>query len=189
MAKKTDEEIAAAVQSGDLESFSILVGRYESKIKRYARKFLAGSEDIDDVAQDIFIKSYTNIKSFDSERKFSSWIYRIAHNELVNLLKKKERKPLLFFDPDTLFPHPVSDDSADSFTEESELRHVFNKCFDKIPAKYRESLMLYYFEHLSYKEISDIIRIPVSTVGIRLKRGKKLLKSICKNLGMDYGRE
>jgi len=182
---KTDEEIAAMVQSGDLESFSFLVERYEAKIKRYARKFLANKEDIDDITQDIFIKTFVNIKSFDIAKKFSSWIYRIAHNELINSLKKKDRSPLLFFDADTLFPHPVAKDETDKKTVRGETKEIIDKCLDKIPVKYREPLVLFYIEELSYEEIADIMHVPVSTVGVRLKRGRRMLKAICDDLNIS----
>lgn len=186
--QKTDEEIAALVQSGDLESFSFLVERYEVKLKRYARKFLARAEDIDDIVQEIFIKTYINIKSFDSEKRFSPWIYRIAHNELVNELKRKERSPLLFFDADTLFPHPISKEMADKKTQEKEVKKILDKCLGKIPSKYREPLVLFYIEELSYNEIAEIMHVPASTVGVRLKRGKRMLKKLCDELKLSYGK-
>ena len=182
MQNKTDEEIAAMVQSGDLESFSFLLERYENKIKRYARKFISNTEDINDITQDIFIKTYINIKSFDADKKFSSWIYRIAHNELINALKKKDRNPLLFFDADTLFPHPISKEETDKKTIRDEIKREINKCLDKIPPKYREPLVLFYIEELDYGEIADVMRVPVSTVGVRLKRGRRMLKAICDKL-------
>jgi RNA polymerase sigma-70 factor (ECF subfamily) len=187
MENKTDEEIAVMVQSGDLESFSFLVERYEKKLKRYAKKFLANPEDINDIAQEIFIKAYVNIKSFDAEKKFSPWIYRIAHNELINMLKKKEKSPLPFFDADTLFPHPVSREETDKKTREEETKRVLNKCLKEIHPKYREPLLLFYAESLSYNEIAEVMHVPVSTVGVRLKRGKKMLKSLCDKLELNYG--
>lgn len=186
MQNKTDEEITAMVQSGDLESFSFLVERYEGKLKRYARKFLANPEDINDIAQEIFIKAYVNIKSFDTDKRFSPWIYRIAHNELVNSLKKKEKNPLLFFDADTLFPHPVSKEETDRKTQSDEIKKVLDKCLNQIPFKYKEPLLLFYMEELSYNEIAEVMRVPVSTVGVRLKRGKRMLKNFCDKLKLNY---
>jgi len=189
MRDKTDEEIAAIVQSGDLESFSFLVERYEAKLKRYARKFLSNPEDINDVAQEIFIKTYINIKSFDTDKRFSPWIYRIAHNELVNMLKKKEKNPLPFFDADTLFPHPISKEETDRKTKEDETKRAINKCLKEIPFKYREPLLLFYMEELNYNEIAEVMRVPISTVGVRLKRGKRMLKSICDKLNLNHENE
>ena len=78
MAEMTDEEIALRVQRGDADAYGTLIERYQAKLMRYARKFLVDSEDATDIVQDIFIKTYENIQSFDATRRFSPWIYRIA---------------------------------------------------------------------------------------------------------------
>ena len=89
MSLETDEEIAKRVQGGDVDSFGVLIERYEEKIARYARKFLMRGEDVKDIVQEVFIKAYVNIQSFDTRQRFSPWIYRIAHNEFINAIKKK----------------------------------------------------------------------------------------------------
>ena len=82
----TDEEIAEMIQKGNSKFFESLIKRYEAKMTRYARKFLSNYHDIEDLVQNIFIKVYVNIKSFNTSRKFSPWIYRIAHNEFINAI-------------------------------------------------------------------------------------------------------
>jgi RNA polymerase sigma-70 factor (ECF subfamily) len=176
MKESTDEEIARRVQTGDVESFSLLLERYEKKISRYARKFLSHPDDVKDIVQDVFVKAYVNINSFDATRRFSPWIYRVAHNEFVNALKKKKSEKVSFIDFDVFFPHPAAKETADSDVDRSDLRRMLDSYLDKLPVKYREPLVLYYFEEMDYREISDIMRLPVSTVGIRLQRGKVLLK-------------
>lgn len=178
VSQQTDEEIARLVQSGNIELFGILIERYEEKMLRYGKKFLRGFEDIEDIVQDVFIKAYENIQSFDAKRKFSSWLYRIAHNEFVNAIKKKSKNPLFFFDSDTLFPHPISKENSNKEANRGELNKIIDKCLDKLNLKYREPIILYYFEELSYKEIADILHIPIGTVSIRLKRGKEIIKKI-----------
>src|SRR3954468_17989992 len=91
----SDEEVAKLIQQGDKEKFSILMQRYEKRLLRYGKKFLSDKENIEDIVQDVFMNTYQNIKSFDSSLKFSSWIYRIAHNAFVNGLRKKNRNPLV----------------------------------------------------------------------------------------------
>jgi len=169
----SDEDIVKLVQSGEIEPFAILVNRYEKKMKRYGRKFLSEREDIEDIVQRIFIKSYENIQSFDVKRKFSSWLYRIAHNEFVNELKR--RKPLRFFDLDVIFPHLLS--YKENYGQNVD-RQILNKYLNRLPDNYREVIVLRYFEELDYKEISDILKIPVSTVGVRLKRGLNKLRDV-----------
>jgi len=175
--KKSDEKIAQLVQLGNIDIFGDLIEKYESKLLRYGRKFIRGTEDIEDVVQDVFIKAYKNIQSFDLKRKFSSWIYRIAHNEFVNALKKQKKKPLSLFELDVILPHS-SVEEVDEKIDNYEIVQKLDKYLDKLKLKYREPLILYYIEELSYKEISDILHIPISTVGIRLKRAKEQLKKI-----------
>lgn len=185
MLELTDEDIAVRVQKGEIEAFGELVNRYEERMSRYARKFLFAGEDAKDLVQDVFIKAYVNIQSFDAGRKFSSWLYRIAHNEFINAGKKKSRLPVFAFDLDALFPHLAAKETADSEAMRKELKGMLDQCLDKLDLKYREPLVLYYIEDLDYREIADILQIPVSTVGVRLARGKALLRSIFEK---KYGR-
>lgn len=172
----TDEALAARVQRGETEAFGQLVERYEAKLLRYARKFLFGYEDAEDIVQDVFLKAYMNIRGFNIGRRFSPWIYRIAHNEFINAIKRKGREPLSFFDPDTFFPHPQARETADGPLHTEELRRELDTHLDKLDAKYREPLVLFFFADLNYQEIADVMHIPISTVGVRLKRGKDMLR-------------
>ncbi len=185
----TDEAVAVRVQKGETEAFSLLLERYEKKITRYARKFLSHPDDVKDIVQDVFVKAYVNIKSFDSSRRFSPWIYRIAHNEFINALKKKKSEKISFIDFDVLLPHPAAVETADADVDRQDLRRLLDGGLKKMPAKYREPLVLYYFEEMNYREIGDIIHLPVSTVGIRLQRGKLLLKKILDERQKSYPAE
>jgi len=185
--EKTDEEIAAQVQKGDIESFGVLMERYENKLTRYGKKFLADNEDIKDLVQEVFIDAYMNIKGFDANRKFSSWIYRIAHNKFINTVKKKWREMIFPFDLDLLFPQPIAEETADGELHKQDLKKILDQCLNDISPKYREPIVLYYFEDMDYKEIAEILEIPVSTVGVRLRRGKAILKKLFKQLDKTYG--
>ncbi|HVM73338.1 MAG TPA: RNA polymerase sigma factor [Candidatus Paceibacterota bacterium] len=176
---ETDEAIALRVQAGDGDAFGTLIERYQAKLMRYARKFLLDPDDATDIVQDIFIKSYQNIQSFDASRRFSPWVYRIAHNEFVNALKKRiSRRTVFTIDFDTLFPHLVAPDTSDSAAMERDTRAALDQYLDQVGPKYREPLVLYYLEGMDYKEISEILQIPVSTVGVRLARGRAALQKI-----------
>ena len=168
------------VQKGDIESFRILVERYEAKIARYAKRFFFDGDEGKDIVQDVFIKAYVNIQSFDTSRRFSPWIYRIAHNEFVNNIKRrqKERENVSIFDFDLLFPHLVAKETADDGFNKAEVKRMLDQSLNKLNEKYKEPLVLYYFEDMDYREIADVLHIPVSTVGVRLQRGRAMLKKI-----------
>lgn len=183
----TDEELVVRVQKGDTEAFGTLVERYEEKLLRYGRRFLSRSEDIEDIVQDVFMSAYQNIKGFDTRARFSPWIYRIAHNAFVNEFRKHKRTPVVFVDFDTLISHPVYDDPALHEREQKEMRVMIEKGLGEMEIKYREVLILYYLEDMSYKEISDILKVPTGTVGIRIKRAKSLLRKVYDKKGINYG--
>ncbi|MFH0890803.1 MAG: RNA polymerase sigma factor [Candidatus Liptonbacteria bacterium] len=177
LADKTDEEVVVLVRSGDSDSFGIVIARYEERMLRYARRFLLDTEDAKDLAQEVFIKAYANLQSFDAARKFSSWLYRIAHNEFLNFIKRKNgRQVFSLFDVDTLFPHPIAKETADQGIGLRENKEWLEKSLSTLDAKYREPIILYYLEEMDYREIADILEIPVSTVGVRLARGREMLK-------------
>ena len=177
----SDEQLAGKVQNGDVGAFDMLLQRYQAKILRYGNKFLLAPQDIEDVTQEIFLKVYRFIKSFDASRKFSPWIYGIAHNEFINLGKKRKGEPVHFFDFDTFFPHPSSKESPEKDLDKKHMAELLESYLNKIPAKYREPLVLYYLEDLSYSDIADVLRIPVTTVGVRLNRAKARLKAEAAN--------
>jgi RNA polymerase sigma-70 factor, ECF subfamily len=180
MVDESDEALVKAVQNGQSEVFGELITRYEDKLRRYGTRFLPRPEAVTDCVQDTFIKAYTNIQSFDIKQRFSPWIYRIAHNTFVNELRRNERHhfPFLGLEADTFFAMTPSNETADSeaLTRErvEEMKHLLHN----LTPKYREIVILYYFEELSYEEISAVLRIPITTVGVRLNRSRFQLKKL-----------
>ncbi len=175
---QTDEDIARLVLAGQAEHFGLLVLRYEEKLKRYGHRFLSNREHIEDIVQNVFLSAFENFRSFDPNRRFSPWIYRIAHNAYVNALKRREREPFPFFDPEVLFPHPVAHERPDQDLDAKQIRELLDALLAEIDAKYREPLVLFYYEELNYIEISDVLHLPVATVGVRISRGRKKLQQL-----------
>lgn len=185
VASLSDEELASLVQNGQSEKFGELMRRYSPKLFRYGKQFLRDIDNIEDVVQDVFIKTYQNINSFDATQRFSPWIYRIAHNTYINYIKKQNRGPLYLFDFDIVMSHTVSEeDPIIKEREQKEIKEIVEKGLSQIEPKYREILVLYYIEDLSYKEIADILQVPIGTVGVRVMRAKKILKEKYKELGI-----
>ncbi len=174
----TDEELALRIQKGESEPLGTLMERYEPKLLRYGNKFLAGREDIVDLVQEVFVSVYQNIQSFDAGRRFSPWIYRIAHNMFVGELRKRSRQPVRFFgfEFDTFVPHPVQEATQVPEHEAQEMKIFLEKGLAQIPAAYSEILILRYLEELSYQEIADVLHIPLGTVSVRIARGKEAMR-------------
>ena len=183
MNEPTDEELAQLVQNEDHRSLAALMDRYTLKLLRYGHRFLSSEDDIADVVQDVFVSAYQNIRDFDSTRRFSPWIYRIAHNAFVDSLRKRAKGPVYGLDFDRVVPHPIYEDPDEDEKEKEEMRVVLEKHLEELPASYREIVDLYYFENFKYQEIADVLRIPIGTVGIRLSRARQILKKgMSKNL-------
>lgn len=182
----TDEELARLTQGGDREAFGVLVDRYEAKLARYGRKFLSVEEDIEDVLQEVYIRAYRNIQSFDTRQRFSPWIYRIAHNTFVNELRRKSRAPFFTVDFDSFIAHPHADEKTERESEEREMKELVEKGLEQVPPKYREVLILFYLEDLSYQEIADVLQVPIGTVSVRLKRAKEALGKVYETMNVTY---
>lgn len=177
----SDEELVAKIVRGDVRSYGDLMARYEAPLLRYITYLIHDRDMADDVLQDTFIKTYRNLARFNQHRKFSSWIYRIAHNTAMDAVKRN---------------HPISMDEADlgrlatvepgiaELIDKEILARDVNRCLSKLDTKYRAPLLLYYFQQKNYAEVSDILRIPSATVGVRISRGKQRLREICKHMGV-----
>jgi len=174
--EKSDEEIARLIQEGGNDALEILIDRYSPKLLRYGKKFLSNEDATKDIVQEVFIKVYQNIKSFDTKRSFSPWIYRIAHNSFANYLRNAGKEPVVALDLDVFLEYHVYDDPAIEQKEKEEIGVLLEKGLLNLPLKYKEVLVLHYFEDLSYQEIADILHVPIGTVGIRLRRAREALK-------------
>lgn len=175
--KLPDEKIVELICSKDKKLYSEIIKRYQDKLMRYTLYLIRDNDKAKDIVQETFIKAYINLNSFNTKKKFSNWIYRIAHNETINFLKKYKKEislnDNLKFENDNII--------EDNFLK-TELKDLIWKCIDKIPTSLKEPLILYYFEEKSYEEISDVLRIPIGTVGTKINRAKILLKKICQEM-------
>ncbi len=176
-----DEYIIKKIQNGDKDLYAVIIDRYNDKISRHVSRMLGAGDDATYIVQDVFIKTYINIQSFDTERKFNSWIYRIAHNECINFYKKKKPIYMSMFEFDTILPHYSNIKDPVTLSMEKEDKEKIAKVLSELDVKYREVIVLYYFEDLDYKEISLALSIPVSTVGVRILRARKILEKLLKN--------
>ena len=174
LSKLTDEEVVELTRTKNKEAYAEIIRRFQDKLMRYAVYILNDDERAADVVQESFIKAYVNLNSFNSKKKFSSWIYRIVHNQAINLIAKYKRELPLFND--------IEFDSGVDIEEEyvrGEITKMAKECLNEMPILYKEPLSLFFLEDKSYNEISDILRIPIGTVGTRINRAKILMKKIC----------
>ena len=179
-AEKTDEELVALTIK-DQDFFSCLVDRYSEKLTRYIMRISASTrEDAEDLLQEIFVKAYRNLNDFDLNLKFSSWIYRIAHNQVISHWRKTKTRPqVIKFETDEDFLKFIADEGDLALdTERKFAGEEVRRMLDKLDGKYKEVLVLKFLEQKDYKEISDILRKPLGTVATLINRAKKHLRKI-----------
>ena len=186
---KTDQELVAAALS-DKHAFSEIVHRYEDPIRRYARRLgCADGDDTDDVLQEIFLKVYISLNDYDTDLKFSSWLYRIAHNEVISFFRKKNVRPrvlnLKTEDVEKFFSQIADEKDFVELAHQRDDTRIVLDILSTINPKYKEILMLRFLEDKSYTEIGDILKMPEGTVATLINRGKKELKSALEAKGMQ----
>lgn len=174
---KTDEQLVAQA-ARDKECFLYLMERYQDKIQRYVLK-ISGLpwESVQDLTQNIFVKVYTHLDTFDTNKKFSSWIYRIARNETINFWLYSQRRKTENWDISGASQSFISDGrnlENDVYQKINNERLV--KTFANLDEKYQEVIAMNYLEGKSYQEISRELEKPVATIGTLLNRARKLLR-------------
>ena len=188
MVQISDEELVKRSLK-DVDSFGLLIERYESKLKAYIMRISTFSPaEIEEILQEIFLKAWKNLRDFDQSLKFSSWIYRIAHNQTVSSFRKYKSRGL---DKDipldlTLYNIASSELDISEKLDQKTRAKVVCEILNSLPEKYREVLVLKYLEEKSYEEISDILKRPMGTIATLLNRAKKAFKKklLEKNLNL-----
>ncbi len=179
--KSDGELVRMALKNSD--NFVYLVERYESRLIRYVLRI--SSFDVataEDVVQDVFISVYKNLNDFDRDLSFSSWIYRIAHNTVIDYVRKFKSRPMqVELDDDYVFLLPNDVDLPEEMSRK-ELSVFVKKILLELPEKYREVLVLRYLEDKSYKEIGDILRKSVNSVSVLINRAKDKMKAKLKSI-------
>jgi RNA polymerase sigma-70 factor (ECF subfamily) len=161
------------------KAYALIVRRYEAPLKRYVGRLLgASSQSIEDVLQEVFIKAYVNLNDYDQRRRFSPWIFRIAHNEAKSLLRKQRTEPRVISGEEGLLilermtERTDAQSNLDVAADEERLRAALAG-LDK---RYREVMVLRFLEEKNYEDISDILALPMGTVATLISRGKQQLR-------------
>lgn len=175
-----DNELVALSVS-DSQYFYCLMVRYEDKLSAYVRRFTyLNDADIADVVEDSFINAYTHLNDCDCNLKFSSWLYRIVHNQALNYLKKNKQSVNINIDgsDDNFIDWLVSDTNIEKETITKYFNENIKQIINKLNPDYQEVLLLKFFEDKDYQEISDILQKPMGTIASLISRAKLQFKQI-----------
>lgn len=179
---KTDADYIAELKSNDRKAYAGFVGVFASGIFNVALNILQRREEAEEVAQDVFIKVFQSIDSFDGSCSLKTWIYRIAVNKSLDMLRQRKRKT-----PWTVFVNLFGEDGEEKETavdfvhpgiqmEQKEEAGILLAAIDKLPERQRTVFILYQFEDMSYKEIASTLETSVSAVDSLMSRAKKQLR-------------
>ncbi|MFA9556529.1 RNA polymerase sigma factor SigW [Evansella sp. AB-rgal1] len=176
------KKIILEVKKGNQNAFSELVELYKDKVYQVSYRMLGNVHEAQDVSQEAFLRAYINIETYDMNRKFSTWLFRIATNLAIDRIRKK--KPDFHLEDQvagtedlTYYSQFASDDELpEDQVVQLEMQEWIQHEIMLLPPKYRSAIILKYMQDLSLKEISDILNLPVATVKTRIHRGREALR-------------
>jgi RNA polymerase sigma-70 factor (ECF subfamily) len=172
-----DDRVLLKRAKEDPEVFGILMERYEQPLRRYLMRLTGwGEEEISDILQESFIKAYRHLNEYDEDLKFSTWMYRITHNQAVDVLRKSNRQKNVSdapFEEIAAFV-PAETNIEAEFLRQEDLQKI-RQAILALPLVYREVLVLRFLEERSYEEIVDIVKKPKGTVATLIRRGREML--------------
>jgi RNA polymerase sigma-70 factor (ECF subfamily) len=180
----TDQQLVARVQKGDSRAFDLLVLKYQHKIFGLISRYVRDADEVQDVAQEAFIKAYRALPNFRGESAFYTWLYRIAINTAKNHLVSRSRRPpgsdVDLDDAEYLenagVLHEIENPENALFGEE--LKAVVDKAIAALPEDLRTAITLREFDGLSYDDIADIMECPVGTVRSRIFRAREAIDGL-----------
>ncbi|HCM59519.1 MAG TPA: RNA polymerase sigma factor [Bacteroidales bacterium] len=184
-----DQELVKAVIRGDNNAMRHLISRYQDLVLNTCYKVLQSREDAEDIAQDVFIETFRSVASLRNEQNISFWLYRISLNKSINHIKRSQN--ILFRsiqqiesifrhdNPGGAEPVPHSEDNPGERMEAVERQQMLSAAVASLSARQQKAFILYYYEEMSYKEISAVLGLSVSSVESLLSRGRENVRKKC----------
>lgn len=179
----TDEELVEKVKKGDADVYEKIIQKYQSKVFGLIYNMTKNQNEIEDLAQEVFIKIYKNLGKFKGESSLYTWIYKITVNLCLDEMKK--RKNVIYLDEKIEVDDgevnrelPSEDKSQEKLYEEKELQEKLHNCINKLPEKQRVMIVLRDIKGFSYEEISKITDVKLGTVKSQINRARLKLKEL-----------
>lgn len=197
-----DRELVRRAQQGDSQAFEVLVKRHQGRVFAVAGGILRNREDVEDIAQQVFVKAYFSLKRFDQRAAFSTWLYKITVNECWDLLRKKKVRPLVYeseLSEDQATMYLATEQKTDhgpDVSEQLQLREQLDQWLDCLEERDRTMLTLKEVQGFTVEEIAEILGINGNTVKVRLFRARQRIAQVIRrrkraagvrNTGQDFG--
>jgi RNA polymerase sigma-70 factor (ECF subfamily) len=173
-----ETDLIARSRDGDAEAFAALVERYRDRVHRLVWGLLRNAEDAEDVTQEVFIKAWYRLGSFEGGSAFYTWLYRVAVNTAADWRKRWRRRRALSLEDGPAGPEGVPDlaPRPDRLAHGRELGAKLSEALERMPEKFRRIVVLRDYEGLSYEEIGRVLGLPKGTVESRLFRARERLR-------------
>jgi RNA polymerase sigma-70 factor (ECF subfamily) len=169
-----ERALIARLREGDTEALREIVERYESRIFALIHGIVRDAHEVEDIAQEVFLKVYSRIGAFDERSQFYTWLYRVAVNAAKDHVKHRRRRPSIPWNDEADLPSGDPDPASEA--EASETRRRVRDAIGSLPLRYREVLSLREIDGMTYTEIARVLRISIGTVESRLHRARARLK-------------
>ena len=179
----TDVALVRAVLSGDRDRFELLVERYQTRLVNYLYRMVRNLEEAHDLTQEVFIRVYQALDRYDSQYRFSTWLFRVAQNAAIDVIRKRRiqlvpltRRADEGSDATVDLELPDGQPSALESLQGRELDASIRAAIDTLPWEYRELILLRHYGELAYEEIAEVKAMPLGTVKNKLFRARQMLK-------------
>lgn len=179
---EVDDKLIEEALRGDQKAFKELVSRHQASVFHIIFRLVRDKELANDLVQETFMKAFSSLKTYRSEYRFSTWLYKIAANSSIDHLRKKRIRALSLDNPIQTGDGEIGFEVADysHHPEREMVRHEqaasINDAISSLPRKYRQVIIARHQEEKSYEEIADELGVPVGTVKARIFRARELLK-------------
>lgn len=183
MESRSDVQLTRDHLNGDEQSLEVLIQRYLGMVYRFVYGYIKNEQDAQDITQETFVRAWRNLKKFDCEKNFKTWIFSIAKHATLDVLKKKKDFVFSSFedeDGENLLFEMLADtaDLSSVISEQKGIMDILNRAMGLLSPAYKRVLALRYREDMTFSKISEVLHEPLDTVKSRHRRGLVLLKTI-----------
>ncbi|SFW13456.1 RNA polymerase sigma-70 factor, ECF subfamily [Sinomicrobium oceani] len=180
MTDHKDDYYIRQVLEGKTEAFAFLVEKYKDMVFTLSIKMLKDREEAEEITQDVFMISYRSLREFRGDSRFSTWLYRIAYNKCLDVLKRKGRYVIVDY-PDRLTGVPHEALNALQQIVEKDRNEAVRQAVKLLPEDDRVLVWMYYFDEMSIKEIAKVVNLSEANIKIKLFRSRKILYRLLEN--------